>query len=148
MSRACSCSSLAVIVAALMAVVAVGCVKMDPAKPVAEAPAAVAKTAPAKMKAPAPAAEAAAVPVAPAPRPGALKVASAKTAIPTAAGPRVATAQAVAPNAPSDGKAPKAHVAEPEADLGDIKRGETGQHTFVIKNNGTDVLRIKRAKGT
>ncbi len=46
------------------------------------------------------------------------------------------------------GKAPKLQVAEPSWDAGVVSEGETIKHVFILRNVGTDVLHIKRAKGS
>ena len=140
---------LALAAAALTAFAVAGCVKEE--APKAEAapppPASVSKKAPDKTKTKASTAKLAPKPAPPAAGSAAANVALAKPIVPVPA--RLgAAATPTAPKAPAEGKAGKAHVAEPTADLGDIKRGETGKHTFVIKNTGKDVLTIKRAKGT
>jgi hypothetical protein len=132
---------------ALAGFVWAGCVKMESASPQASPapPPAASKPPPKEAKEPGPAAKMAAKTAQPTPAQAAVKKAQ---PAPHRLAANVAAAKAAAPTAPVDGKAPKAHVAEPTADLGDIKRGETGKHTFVIKNTGKDVLTIKRAKGT
>ena len=52
------------------------------------------------------------------------------------------------PEEPVPKGTPKIEVSELEFDAGDVQRGEDVVHVFVIKNVGTDVLNIKRAKGT
>jgi hypothetical protein len=82
-------------------------------------------------------------------------LASCKTPAPVptaAAGAAVQPAPAgtaTQPTAPGAAKgAPKIEVAEKTVDLGEIRQGEKATHTFVLKNVGTDVLHIRKAKGS
>ena len=56
-----------------------------------------------------------------------------------------AGATATAPEAAGKGRI---EVAEKSVDLGDIRQGDKATHTFILKNVGTDVLHIRRAKGS
>ena len=83
---------------------------------------------------------------APAPAP-----AAAGAAKPVAAAAVTSKAVKVAPApAPADakGKAPRIEVAKTTVDVGDVTRGEKAVHTFILKNVGTDVLRIAKAKSS
>ena len=57
-------------------------------------------------------------------------------------------ATAAGPAAAATGKAPKLEVAEATWDAGTVAAGETIKHVFILRNVGTDVLHIKRAKGS
>jgi hypothetical protein len=50
--------------------------------------------------------------------------------------------------APAAAGAGRIEVAQKSVDLGDVRQGEKVTHTFVLKNVGTDVLHIRRAKGS
>jgi hypothetical protein len=91
---------------------------------------------------------------------GAWLLAACNAAAPVPAAPdaKAAPAAAVAPAAkpgaqPATGEAPAAgkgriQVAEKSVELGDLKQGDKATHTFILKNVGTDVLHIRRAKGS
>lgn len=51
-------------------------------------------------------------------------------------------------SADAKGKAPRIEVAKTTVDVGDVTRGEKAVHTFILKNVGTDVLRIAKAKSS
>jgi hypothetical protein len=52
------------------------------------------------------------------------------------------------PAAAQDKTVTRISVPEREFKYGDVNRGETAAHTFVIKNISTEVLHIKRAQGS
>ncbi len=49
---------------------------------------------------------------------------------------------------PAGPKAPKLEVEKTTVDVGEITRGEKAVHVFTLKNTGTDVLHIGKAKGS
>jgi hypothetical protein len=71
---------------------------------------------------------------------------SAQPAAKPAASADKAPASDGAPAAP--GGTPKLEVAQSEVNLGDVKQGEKATHVFTLKNVGTGVLHIDRAKGS
>jgi hypothetical protein len=82
-------------------------------------------------------------------------LASCKTPAPVPTAAAGATVQPAAPApttqpaGPDTAKgAPKIEAAEKAVDLGDVRQGEKATHTFVLKNVGTDVLHIRKAKGS
>jgi|GEM_PF-6446446 len=81
-----------------------------------------------------------------------LTLAACKTPAPTpASGDTTAMAQpaaAVPAAQPTPGGAPRLEAAEKVVEVGSVRQGEKATHTFVLKNVGTDVLHIKKAKGS
>jgi len=53
-----------------------------------------------------------------------------------------------APPVDDDEKRPKAVAKETEYEFGNMELGETGQHTFLLKNDGEDVLKIAKGAST
>ena len=56
--------------------------------------------------------------------------------------------EAAAASQAAPGGTPKLEVAQAEVDLGDVRQGEKATHVFTLKNVGTGVLHIDRAKGS
>lgn len=81
-----------------------------------------------------------------------LTLAACKTPAPVpASGDTTAMAQpaaAVPAGQPAPSGAPKLDVAEKTVAMGTLRQGEKATHTFVLRNVGTEVLHIKKAKGS